>query len=313
MQMRLFTTRNRAFTLIELLVVIAIIAILIGLLLPAVMKVKQATAKVACSNNLKQIGLGLINYEGSNGTFPPGGVSLVAGGGSPGNYGNWAIYLLPFVEQGPLFSQYNFNVTNEDPANAAVVMTPVKVYSCPSDPNAGTTSKPAGTAAAYGAYACASYRAMDGKSDGTNFWDNGPANWTGAGSWRGVLHSTWPAQGMNAEKITTITDGTSTSMMVGEYYTATTPTRTTYWAYTYTSYSMGSAMPNSAYMLADFDLCGKNSGNSNACKRGFGSYHSQGINFVFADGSVRFVPITIDVNVYQALATIAGGEPGTNF
>src|SRR3954470_22925899 len=101
---------SRAFTLIELLVVIAIIAILIALLVPAVQKVREAAARTSCSNNLHQIGLALHNHHDSRGTFPPGGMQTGANGTSC--YTNWAIEILPFVEQADLYKQYTQSALN---------------------------------------------------------------------------------------------------------------------------------------------------------------------------------------------------------
>jgi prepilin-type N-terminal cleavage/methylation domain-containing protein/prepilin-type processing-associated H-X9-DG protein len=328
-------SRRRAFTLIELLVVIAIIAVLIGLLLPAVQKVREAAARTQCLNNLKQIGLAMHNYHDVHSSFPPGNYQVPDDTAYYRCFANWAIYILPFVEQGNLYNQYNLNLVTYDTTstNAAVKATPLKIYSCPSDPNNGQVLTPASTPGPFSGspYATGSYRGSAGTTDaGSNVWFDIPgfptSAWWLGGNYqtkygRGALHCVSPgAPGASPEKITSITDGTSNTLLVGEYYTATTPRRTTFWAYSYTAYSLSEwdigpvNTPNVGQprcLLADFDKCVAIGGNggSDACKRAWGSFHTGVINFVFCDGSVHPISTNIDVNfVFPALHTIAQGE-----
>ncbi len=131
---------KKGFTLIELLVVIAIIAVLIALLLPAVQQAREAARRSDCKNKLKQIGLALHNYEETHKTFPPGVVKTeavaVAGGNIASGFG-WGTYILPFLDNAPLFKKFNTNQNASSTINVALVATVLPAYRCPSDVGEG--------------------------------------------------------------------------------------------------------------------------------------------------------------------------------
>src|SRR5262245_49836633 len=183
-----------AFTLIELLVVIAIIAVLIGLLLPAVQKVRDAAARIQCANNLKQIGLALHNYHDANGTFPPGhechkydGTGQTNGSiDSPYYFSNWCLKILPYVEQDNLYKMYdntiynNTSDTNTDAraiSNKAVRQTYVSVFTCPTHPQLKQTLQPASSPrGSRPLYMTSSYRGMAGiDTDEFDQWGGYPS------------------------------------------------------------------------------------------------------------------------------------------
>src|SRR6266568_2212329 len=138
-------SRRQGFTLIELLVVIAIMAILIGLLLPAVQKVREAAARIQCYNNLKQISLACMNYHDVYGTFPGGSVYKPNAAGRYDYYDTWTISILPYIEQDNLFKLWDQSQPNATTTSAnmdALRRTYLKIYVCPADGNPFSTIKP---------------------------------------------------------------------------------------------------------------------------------------------------------------------------
>ena len=307
-----------AFTLIELLVVIAIIGILIALLLPAVQKVRESAARMSCSNNLKQLGIAMHSYHDAYGQFPSG--HMVTDGHY---YMNWTIALLPFLEQENLYRQYDNSVPNIDPINEPVRTTFLKVYTCPSDPNINQVLYPEtradnGEANTTVRYMTGSYRGMSGISwNNFDMWAGFPeeagANLIHLPEGRGILHTDGDS-GARPERMASITDGTSGTLMIGERTTRTHPTRATFWADSFNLYTLSAAWSHSITLLDDYDACvAAESDTPNRCKYGWGSPHSGIINFVFCDGSVRGVSRSIDMTVFQAMATIGGGEAVPDF
>jgi prepilin-type N-terminal cleavage/methylation domain-containing protein len=323
MSSRLPRSRRIGFTLIELLVVIAIIGILIALLLPAVQKIREAAARIQCYNNLKQQGLALHNYHDSNGKLPPGHIELNVGTATNPKYQYFTslfIELLPYIEQTPLYNTYNHNLPNQDPGNQVFCQQFVKTYICPSDPRAVQVYLPETIAPDGGAnpgnirYAAASYKMMTGigNTSSTNtfggFWNEVQDAQKAHPGGRGAFHGDG-VSGLQPETLTSVADGLSNTIFIGERHTRTHPTRAQFWADSFNLYSKGAVYLgiSNVYMQPDYDLCASQI-NANYCKYGWGTFHTAGIGFVFGDGHVRSVPPTIDQTVFAALSTVAGGE-----
>jgi prepilin-type N-terminal cleavage/methylation domain-containing protein/prepilin-type processing-associated H-X9-DG protein len=308
--------RRRAFTLIELLVVIAIIGILIGLLLPAVQKVREAANRIKCSNNLKQIALAVHTYHDAQGNFPVNsGTSLAL---ADYNW-SWLARILPYIEQDALYRQANIP-TNTLAASSAQIEMQVKTFLCPSDPlsNAGPrtdefniTGTPVGQT---------NYKGVSGANWGN---DGGIGNTGSAGGafgcdaqWRnasasGSYNGLDDGDGMfyrddfkKPISMRDILDGTSNTFMVGE----DVPSMNMHCDWPFANHATGTcgigpnAMNSSGQPYAASDWPNVYS---------FHSMHNGGLQFAMADGSVTFVPNTITLQVYRALATRSGGEVAT--
>jgi prepilin-type N-terminal cleavage/methylation domain-containing protein/prepilin-type processing-associated H-X9-DG protein len=328
--MRVGRSRFRGFTLIELLVVIAIIAILIGLLLPAVQKVREAAARMSCQNKMKQIGLALHNYENANTKLPPAGTGYRWCPGASGNLynSNGLVLLLPYLEQDALYRKFNLNEASCDapsatqgatgtlvgnPAtngNAAAAATVVPAFLCPSDNN-----QPTGRLTAASHYAPAA--GFSGAGTNYDFITSDLDfsicnNWLTAGPKRRMFGEN------SATKITDVIDGTSNTFMVGE---------TTKWhvngaafAWGYRGWVMTGVDPGTSnpginlWHLPDVHPTWQNPpytpvvGRIRTWWAAAGSLHSGGCNFVLGDGSVRFVNESTAGNVLEAMCTMAGGE-----
>jgi prepilin-type N-terminal cleavage/methylation domain-containing protein/prepilin-type processing-associated H-X9-DG protein len=299
------------FTLIELLVVIAIIAVLIALLVPAVQKVRAAAARTQCLNNLKQIGLALHDYHGANKVFPPGyqATGAYVDGASDTSPGwGWGAFILPYLDQGPLHGQLNFN---QPVQNSLASQTMLAVYRCPAGVTPATAfAVPDG----FGNPVCSA-----GPSSYAGCVGGDESDTTGP-SGAGILYRN------GRTRMTDVTDGTSNTLLVGERAWANAKG---VWAGAINNgvCQRGSLNPCPGsgaawYPAATLVLAHSHLNNATTDTDGglddFSSLHPGGSNFLFADGTVRFlrsVPsdlpgggYTPDSVIFQALGTRANGE-----
>jgi len=293
--------RFRGFTLIELLVVIAIIAILIGLLLPAVQKVREAAARMTCANNLKQIGIGLHSYASANqDRMPPMSRYAPKAGGLPNQEqaekGNLWVHLLPYIEQDNVFklsslpSPRNPSIDDASTAGQAIGSKTIKTYLCPSD----GSNQPTATWANGWVVAnyVANHDAFHNPTDGG--W---MSNWdSGSNSYQANLKATY-------------SDGTTNTLAVTEAY-ARCKDQGTLWAHE-------TVTPEWHAMFNDWNARGVNSKfqirpTQAQCNVYLPQMiHSSGINCLMVDGSVKNVSEGVNPTIWANSLTPSGGEVGS--
>jgi prepilin-type processing-associated H-X9-DG protein/prepilin-type N-terminal cleavage/methylation domain-containing protein len=324
--------RAKAFTLIELLVVIAIIAILIGLLLPAVQKVREAAARMQCSNNLKQLTLAVIGYaDVHHNVLPPGGLGAVLPGQDWNNddRGSWLVYTLPFIEQDNLYKAIQsaagggidttFGSVRKAQNKGVFTNSRLPYGRCPSDDwdASATVSNYVGSLGPQCAIGDCGFnpnqKYCDPRNNGLGDWGY-PVSPDHGNSWaahdiRGVFNRL----GASISFPGGIPDGTSNTIMIGESLPGSHDhlAQNLWWYYNGGQAHCTTIIPINTFMP-------ENVNNSGSCATrwdnwdiswGFRSRHSGGANFSFGDGHVQFIQQAIDHRNYQLLGCRNDGQP----
>jgi prepilin-type N-terminal cleavage/methylation domain-containing protein/prepilin-type processing-associated H-X9-DG protein len=298
---------KRGFTLIELLVVIAIIAVLIGLLLPAVQKIREAANRLSCTNNLKQIVLAAHNFHDAQGRFPGNSQDE---GGWDWNYQrnrrswSWLARLLPYVEQDALYQEAKID-TNTLAQSQTYLATGLAVFFCPSD-NSRSLHPSINRANLQGVpIATSNYKGVTGDCWCWGTYANKcAANCNGLTAGNGVFSR---GDVKSPRRLAEITDGTSNTFFAGEDVPEIDAHCT--WPYANGTLGTGAIPPN---------VMKRPNGTTYDPYLNwpeiysFRSRHAGGLNFGFADGSVHFISASIPLPIYRALATIHGGEVVAN-
>lgn len=312
---------RRGFTLIELLVVIAIIGILISLLLPAVQQAREAARHSQCKNNMKQLGLAMHNYHDAHRSFPPGYIgdfnspsaAPTTLDGPPG--WAWGTFLLPYVDQAPLYNKLNFNLPCWDAANAPFVSTNLPLFLCPSATN---TDGP--MAVKNGPVATGTTLATFGRSTYVgNVGQDEPWGYTNLKDWHAVASG--PLYRNSRVRVADVTDGLTNTVFLGEHAPLISSKT---WVGVVPNAQVCPTDPlrhpattcdNPATMVlahsgpAATELAVIHAPNAPTCHVcQMYAEHTGGCNVLMGDGSVRFVSQFINVDTWAALSSRAMGE-----